>query len=203
MRKLTIGARLALGFAAVLLVVCTVSIAGCIVMERTRKADARIASAYVPEMRLATAFEREILNARIFFIYHVTIQKPGALEKGWTRYGNARRLLPSLIEMRKHPELHELRRETEMLVADMDSYEVELKSILERVASGDTHGDAYMAAVTRWAALGTRLVDTAAELERKSSAVADANCTQLERELRVTVAATVAGCIAAILLGVM
>jgi len=38
-----------------------------------------LAQAQLPELALATAFERDMLNARIFFIYHVTIQKPGAL----------------------------------------------------------------------------------------------------------------------------
>lgn len=55
-----------------------------------------MATDQLPELALATAFEREILNARIHFIYHVTIQKPGALESGWERFRNVRELMPQL-----------------------------------------------------------------------------------------------------------
>jgi hypothetical protein len=55
-----------------------------------------LAQAQLPELALAAAFEREILNARIFFIYHVTVQKPGALAPGWERIRNAEALMPQL-----------------------------------------------------------------------------------------------------------
>jgi hypothetical protein len=45
--------------------------------------------AEIPALQQGHAFEREILNARIFFIYYVTIQKPTSLPKGWVPYRNA------------------------------------------------------------------------------------------------------------------
>ncbi len=35
-----------------------------------------------PEMQLATKLERDLLNARINFIYFITIQKEGSFDKG-------------------------------------------------------------------------------------------------------------------------
>jgi hypothetical protein len=55
---------------------------------------------FVPGKRLTTQFEREILNARIFFIYYVTIQKPGAYEKGWEHYREVESSLAGLPRSR-------------------------------------------------------------------------------------------------------
>jgi len=59
---------------------CCVGLVGVCAMWSASHAMSEISRQQLPAMRLATAFERETLNARISFIYHVTIQKPGALE---------------------------------------------------------------------------------------------------------------------------
>ena len=62
-----------------------------------------------PPVEEAIAFEREILNARINFIYFVTVQKPGALDAGWVRYRNAQGHFDRLVELvDQHPELSSL-----------------------------------------------------------------------------------------------
>ena len=65
-------------------------------MRQVSAATSEVSKDDLPEIVPATAFEREILNARINFIYHVTIQKPGALETGWERFRNVRALMPKL-----------------------------------------------------------------------------------------------------------
>jgi len=67
-------------------------------------------NSYLPATQMATDFERDILNARIFFIYYVTIQKPGSVDKGWERYHQAEKQQKDLVEfVESHPNLHELR----------------------------------------------------------------------------------------------
>lgn len=82
MNKLTIGKKIAFGF---LCLIAINVIAGAIGIWHMRAVAGRMESVsneYLKEAELATQFEREILNARIFFIYFVTIQKPGTLDKG-------------------------------------------------------------------------------------------------------------------------
>ena len=65
----TIRKRLFTGFVAILL------LAGCVAglsvwsMRRSSATFSEFDTVHLPEMALATAFEREILNARIHFIY--------------------------------------------------------------------------------------------------------------------------------------
>lgn len=123
---------------------------------------------HLPEIALTTAFEREILNARIHFIYHVTIQKPGALEAGWQRYNNLRALMPKLIaQADASPTLRDLRAPTEELRGDLERYEVLLRQILAVVENHQNSGPAFSELVARWAAAGARLVTAAGDLNRR------------------------------------
>ena len=72
-----------------------------------------ISQTYVQEIHVAAGFEREILNARINFIYYVTIQKPGTLENGWKRFENARALVPALQKLARNPQFPTLRQPSE------------------------------------------------------------------------------------------
>src|SRR5215472_16477892 len=130
MRFKTVGARLAAGFAVIAVLVCCGGATSIYVMQRASKATTGVAQTYLPEVKLSAAFEREILNARIHFIYHVTIQKPGALNSGWERFRNVRALMPRLIEMAERPELADLRQPTAQLASDLDAYERALVDIL-------------------------------------------------------------------------
>ena len=105
MTRWSIGKQLTGGFGVLVLLLCCVAGIGAFYMRRASQAMSEIAVQHLPEMQLATAFEREILNARIHFIYHVTIQKPGALEAGWDRFRKARALTkipPQYLELRDY-----------------------------------------------------------------------------------------------------
>lgn len=66
--------RFAAAFAAVVLVLGGSAVFGAIRMRQISAAMVRSSHQYLAATRMSTAFEREILTARIFFIYHVTIQ---------------------------------------------------------------------------------------------------------------------------------
>ena len=170
---MTIGRKLAAGFAAVVAVLCGIGLASVVVLRGGSHAMTRISSNYIPEMTLASAFEREILNARIHFIYHVTIQKPGSLAKGWERFGKAQKLLPELQAMAASaPEMAPMVGPTNQLGADLRTYEEDLRQILKKVELGEDKSEDFAPVIARWAMLGGRLVDTAAKLN--SSAAAEA-----------------------------
>ncbi len=199
----TVGKRLTAGFATMVILLTAIGATSAFVMHQASIATKAIAQGFLPEMKVTTAFEREILNARIHFIYHVTIQKPGALELGWTRFRNARALVADLKGSVAREDLTDLVGLTQQLLADLDSYEVQLNKILDLVASGTRSGDEYTRTVSEWARLGGKLVGAAAELNRRSSELALAEAKVHSRELDSTVPLIIAGCIIAVIVAVV
>jgi methyl-accepting chemotaxis protein len=124
------------------------------------------AESYLPATRMATAFERDILNARVFFIYFVTIQKPGSLDKGLERYHQAesqQRDLQAFVNSRE--DLSELRPAVEQLGRDLDEYQSTLEAAISMMQSGMLRGDAYDAQVNDWASKAATLAEDAGKLE--------------------------------------
>ncbi|HLY16173.1 MAG TPA: methyl-accepting chemotaxis protein [Bryobacteraceae bacterium] len=201
MRHWSITSRLAAGFAVIVLGVSGVGGYSAWSMHRAARAMAELSQEDLPEVALAAAFEREILNARIHFIYHVTIQKPGALDLGWEHFRAARALMPNLrAHVAGGPALAGLREPTEQLAADLDRYEVVLRRILDTVASKRNRGPAFPALVAEWAGLGGGLVKTAGELNRLSSERAvDSSRIQAASLNRAVNFTEVAGIVAALL----
>jgi len=81
-KKLTAGFMLVVGLMAIQGIVGVMASSGA-----SSKLDV-VASDFMAESDLAGRIEREVLNARIHFIYYVTVQKRGSKEKGWQRFGN-------------------------------------------------------------------------------------------------------------------
>ena len=146
------------------------------------------AQSYVPATQMATDFERHVLNARIFFIYFVTIQKPGSLDKGWERYRQAEKQQKDLLTfVNGSEELRELRPEVEQLGSDLDAYRPALEATLKMVQSGTLHGDAYDAQVKDWAAKGATMVADAGKLEVLCSTVSAKSTTMIIESLKSAV----------------
>ena len=167
-------------------------------MRTSVKAMTGIAREYLPEMKLASAFESEILNARIFFIYHVTIQKPGALSAGWEHFEKARALMPRLAaQAAGSPELEQLRQPTADLASDFVIYERSLREILETVKNHRNQGPAFDALIKEWARLGGKMVNTAAELRGSAAESAGASAKDHRDQLDRGVLQNVVGCLLA------
>jgi hypothetical protein len=127
---------------------------------------------FVPATRLATDFERQVLNARIYFIYFVTIQKPGSLEKGMERYHNAELCQQELMSLvNQHQELSDFRPGVAKLRDDLDQYSVALHAMETTVENGTTSGPVYDAQVKDWAARGGVMVDDAGNVENLAAKV--------------------------------
>ena len=170
MSQWTVRTKIIAGFAAILLL--SFSIAGyyTLVMRPAASAMTQLAQSRLPEIDLAVACEREILNARIHFIYHVTIQKPGALELGWQRYRNARALMAKLQDRASSdPGLAEFRAPTQELQSSFDRYEPVLARILDVVDKRQNSGPEFTRLIADWAAAGAAVVNAAGELSRRCS----------------------------------
>lgn len=151
-------------------------------IEESHKAHAE---SFVPAKRLTTDYEREILNARIFFIYFVTIQKPGSLEKGWERYHNGEARLKDMAALiDQHAELDNLRAPVAKLQQDMANYGVALSATLNMVQSGELKGAHYDAQVKEWAARGAVMVTDAGNVELLTFKSSEANTNETSSALR-------------------
>ena len=142
------------------------------------------AESFVPAKRLTTQFEREILNARIFFIYYVTIQKPGSLESGWKRFHQAEdRLNAMAVVVGEHEELRDLREPVAKLQADFQTYGVALDATLKMVQGGEVRGSHFDEQVKQWAADGAVMVGDAGTVETLCFRLGEANTVEILNSL--------------------
>jgi len=141
---------------------------------------------FVPAKRLAAAFERNILNARIHFIYFVTIQKPGTIEKGWGRYHDAESSLAELTTLvNQQEELKPLRIPVAKLRADLNAYDPALHATLQMVQMGEFKGAHYDAQVKEWAARGAVMVTDAGNVETLASATSEASTDRMVTSVKL------------------
>ena len=136
-----------------------------LIIVRTAESNRRTTASLFPLLQESQSFEREILNARIAFIYHVTIQKPGSLQAGWERYRRAEEGLGRIqrpVEDSSAAVL--LRPRQEAVNIAWRTYDRRLRAVLGMVAGGTRSGVEYNRQVAEWAAEGGALVDAAHDL---------------------------------------
>jgi methyl-accepting chemotaxis protein len=200
----TIGKKLALAFSGFVFLIGGVGVVSGIAMRHGSRAMHGIAHEYLPTLKLATAFESEILNARIFFIYHVTIQKPGAQSAGWEHFRKARELMPKLAaQVAASPDLEPFQKHIIQLTADLDRYDVALREILKAVDDHRNLDPAFPGMIKEWARLGGNLVNAAAELSRVSAERSETSSRDNADQLERAVIWTAAGCMLAAFGGVL
>jgi hypothetical protein len=73
-------------------------------MRNVRSGLRPVSQEYLPDVRLTGSIERDVLNARIHFIYFATIRKPGARELGWARYQKAKEGIKNLQHLLQNSE---------------------------------------------------------------------------------------------------
>jgi len=205
MKSLPVWKKLSGGFAVIITIMVVVSWFTAIAMMDGSATLKSIATENLTGIQLATELEREVLNARIHFIYHVTIQKPGELAIGWEHFEKARAVLPKLqSHISGSAGLVSLGDLSNRLRSDFDHYEVSLKNILDAVARHENQGESFTALIKEWARLGNQLVATAGELNAKCSELSTtsstANSSTLDKAVRLTIAACLIAVATAILI---
>src|SRR5574340_528721 len=160
-----------------------------------------VSAEYLPELDRASAVDRAILNARIHFIYFVTVQKEDALEKGWQRFRKAEEQLPKLqAVVASSNTLASLRPEVDQLRRDFDSYKPVLERIIAVVEQKQNQGPEFAALLNEWARLGGGMVDSAGRLSRRGAQATDESTKQASSD-RATITLA-AACVAGLLIGV-
>jgi hypothetical protein len=155
-------------------------------MQQVLRSQTSHSQSFVPAKRLSAAFERDILNARIHFIYFVTIQKPGTLEKGWGRYHNADADLAELTALvNRQDELQALRAPVAKLRADFNAYDPALHDTLQMVQNGETKGAHYDAQVKEWAARGAVMVTDAGNVETLAATSSEASTDRMVNSVKL------------------
>ncbi len=202
MRAWTIGKKITVGFLVVLLLTMAVELFGLWIANRASRRLRLVSAEYLPETQVAAQIERDVLNARIHFIYFVTIQKDGALEKGWERFRNAQRELPKLQKLTNSSEVFtDIRPDVEQLCRDFNSYQPVLEQIIDVVQRHRNHGPAFSDLLKEWARLGGAMVDSAGRLSRHGSGAADDSTKAAAAQLHDTTLTMVVACVAGLLIG--
>ncbi|MGI4827774.1 MAG: hypothetical protein ACRYFU_06240 [Janthinobacterium lividum] len=157
-----------------------------LVILRGASSNRQTSVTLLPLLQESETFEREILNARIAFIYHVTIQKPGALTTGWDHYGEAETSLTNL-QTRVHamPSSTMLEPRLEALNSAWIAYGRRLRYTLDMVQAGNREGPAYDRAVSEWAADGAMLVNSARDFANSTAALSVAQSDDTGLMLRI------------------
>ena len=200
---MTTGKRIIAGFAVVVLQALAVGGFTWRMVNATATRLNVVSAQYLPLTELAVRTEREVLNARISFIYFVTIQKEGTKEKGWVRFRNARKAEEDLEKLiGRSDALADSRPEAALLRGAFDNYQPVLEHILDLVTRHENHGPEFNAVLVEWARLGGLMVDSAGRLSRLGSARTKDGVTQASAQLRLATAVVAGTSLAAFLVGI-
>jgi ABC-type transporter Mla subunit MlaD len=203
MKTMTVGKRIGAGAAVLVLQALAVAGFSHWMMVQTSDRLKLVSAQYLPVTELATQVEREVLNARIHFIYFVTIQKTGSLEKGWDRFRKAQKGLADLQNLIERSDaLTDTRSEVAQLRHDFDSYEPVLERIIAVVNQHQNHGPEFDALIVEWARLGGAMVDSAGRLSRLGSQRTNESATQADTQLGRAIATVSGASLAGFLFGV-
>ena len=204
MLQLTIGKKIGAGVLGVLLQALAVGCFGIWITARTSSKLEVATSSYLPVGESATRIESEFLNARIHFIYFVTVQKQGSLQKGWERFGNAQNELPKLERIISESDsLAEFKPQVEQLRRDFESYKPVLERIIGVVQKKENHGPEFNALLNEWARLGGAMVDSAGRLSHTGRQRTADSATQAATQLQRATATMAGACLAALFTGVL
>lgn len=136
-------------------------------MWMVRRALAPIPTEYLTEVKLSASIQRDLLGARIFFIYFATVRKPGTKELGWKRFLQAKDELAKLRQVSSSERLSGLQPDINALTACAAAYEPVLQQVLATAERNQNHGPAYTKLLDQWASLGRKMVETAERLANR------------------------------------
>jgi methyl-accepting chemotaxis protein len=180
----TVGKKITAQSLAVLIQALCVSGFGLWLTVRTAHRLDIVCSQSLPVTEAAAGIEREVLNARIHFIYFVTVQKKSSLEKGWGRFHNAQKEFPKLQQLVAQSDTFAgARPQVEQLGRDIESYKPVLERIIAVVQQNRNRGPEFDKLLSEWARLGGAMVDSAGRLSRTGSQGTNESATEVAARL--------------------
>lgn len=157
-----------------------------VIIFRSASSNRQTSTTLLPLLQESQSFEREVLSARIAFIYHVTIRKPGALAAGWKQYGQAETSLANLqTRVGTIPASTLLEPRLEALNSAWVAYDRRLRYTLDMVQAGIHEGPTYDRSIADWAADGNTLVNAARDFANSAAALSQAQSDNTGLMLRI------------------
>ena len=189
-------------FAVIALIAVPVVVSSLYLMrESSNKLDSLVQQE-MPLLTVAVQFERELLNARPHFIYFLTVQRPGALDKGKQMYEAAGRKLVQIETMlsREGTDANRVSLAREMRSA-YEAYGRGLEQVSGMIQRGETGEPGYATASAEWTRLGGVMVDVAGRLGAEAAKKTVTDAGDSSSSLKLTVLATAVGQSAAAVVG--
>lgn len=182
----SIGRRVSTGVTLLVVLMALVGGLAVSVMQGVATEVAAIEAELLPVTRLATEFERHILNARIHLIYHATIQKAGAKAAGLDQLEQAKATIPKIQQaVGASHALAEVAPLANRMDQEMAAYQADLDKVLDGVEQG-LSTEAMSPVIAQWAATGGRLVKTAADVQLRAETLANQTIQAAVSRLRAT-----------------
>jgi methyl-accepting chemotaxis protein/methyl-accepting chemotaxis protein-1 (serine sensor receptor) len=128
-----------------------------------------VVSEFLPLNRTAAEIERDLLNARIHFVYYATIRKNGSRDLALHYYELAERQLPELRRIVGGSRaLATLAPQVDRLAADFDRYRAKRDLALPLIDAQKNSGAEFASLLSEWAGIGNGMVETAGALSAQS-----------------------------------
>lgn len=204
MKNWSLGRRLAGVFAVIALIVLPVALTGMYMLNATSNSLEIVMTNQMPVLNLATEFERELLNARPYFIYFLTVQSPGSLDQGTRHYQAAGEKLDAIEAMSRNLNMSERQ---QRLVSEMRRAYTDYGNCMEKVASmvarQQKETPEFTSASSEWIRLGGVIVEAAGKLGKDAADTTLSESQAASDLLQQTLVTTVLGQSAAGLVGVV
>jgi methyl-accepting chemotaxis protein len=184
---MTLGKRIGLGFAGLVGLTLVFGFFSLTQEQRARERTRENADAYFPAIGQALEIERGLLLMRIQFVYFVTIQKPGTMEKGLDLFDQARRQVDTFdAAVATDPALEPLTPRVRALHASMDAYEGGMRRMIDLVQRHQEASDAFAPGLAEWARQGADMVANAAAISQAALEITQDNSRKTIRALAVS-----------------
>jgi methyl-accepting chemotaxis protein len=204
MKQRSLTNRLIGVFAIIAAIAVPVAIGSLYLMRDSSTKLDTLVEQEMPLLTQAVEFERELLNARAQLIYFLTVQRPGALEKGTERYEAAgQRLARIKAIVSKEAEGSPRKRLAAELRSVFDAYGRSLVLVSGMIKQGDTSSPQYASASAEWTRQGGVLVDIAGRLGAEAADKTVSEAAASSSALRWTMLATAVGQSAAAIVGLI
>ncbi len=185
MRNWSISRRLSISFSIVLLSAFSVTAAFVACVWQASKAVSAMDKSFVPVTTALTTFEREMLQARINFIYFATIRKPDSFEKGEQRIAAAQSAMDDLqSQVATDTAIRDLASDVNGLQSEFDSYKTHL-GVYKKAADEQRPAAEMTALLDEWSSTGNRLFDDLGNLRSREQELSGATRSDSERFLHI------------------
>ena len=164
----TIGRKIAVGFLMVLIQALSVGLYALWMTAQTSGQLKLVSSEYLPELQLAAQIERDFLNARLNYVYFLTIQKKGSLDQAQQYFLSAQQQLEGFKEVVDASlNFVSIQPDAAKLEQDLATYQSEVGWLVESVEKNRSNTPEYTSRLAAIGLLGVQIAGTATQLSDK------------------------------------